>query len=292
MLFGPRSICSRVMCPELVGDLEGSEALRTGELGREGEAVATRAARQGGGGAEVEGRAGGPGGRARRTGGSQRHERVLLIFPAASGSELAPVLPPACAGAAGCRGVVGPFPLPLWMSRIRLSARHGSIRDRRATRHVTAPGAAAGHRAATLRTPRRCRWALGGWRCAAPSPPRIRSEDAHLRGGRRTRAPRRGRRGAAGRAGRVRRRRGRPPSGPRRGGPHPAGLGDHGGPARRAREPVAVRRGAGGGARGRAGRERRGHHGARRLREGARPRGSRSSPCTPAGRRARRCSTG
>jgi DNA internalization-related competence protein ComEC/Rec2 len=100
---------------EVVGDLERSEALGTGELGSERDLVAALATRQRAGRAEVEGgrRAGG-----RR--GSQGHRKISSSSPLARVGIGTVIARARCSRDAGCRGFNGPVPLPLWMSHMWL----------------------------------------------------------------------------------------------------------------------------------------------------------------------------
>ena len=137
MFCGPASICSRVTRRErgrVVGHLERAETLETGVLGGERELGAAAATDQ---------RAGGAGrwwrGRRRST----SCEAFLSSFPARdarAGTELAPAArwPRHRVMRGGCRGVIGPFPQPLWM-------RYSVVptRLRRACRQVYGPRRAA-----------------------------------------------------------------------------------------------------------------------------------------------------
>jgi DNA internalization-related competence protein ComEC/Rec2/DNA polymerase III delta subunit len=122
---------------EVVGHFERAEALRTGELGGEGNLVAALATRQGARRAEVE-RAGGGGGAGGPRGGSECHRRSPHL-PRGSRVGIGTWFAHADTCVAGCRGFFGPFPLPLWMSHMRLCDPGGHACDAGMTvtvRHV------------------------------------------------------------------------------------------------------------------------------------------------------------
>lgn len=108
---------------EVVGHLEGAETARTRELRGERGLVAALAARESARGAQVVGR----GGFGRS---SESHEISSSVPPEVAGRNWHRVRRrprrAECAGLggsscdAGCRGFNGPFPLPLWMSHMRL----------------------------------------------------------------------------------------------------------------------------------------------------------------------------
>ncbi|BBG03488.1 hypothetical protein PSA01_19370 [Pseudonocardia saturnea] len=108
---------------EVVGHLERPETPGAGELGGQRHLVAALATGECAGGAQVVGR-----GRFGRS--SESHEISSSVPPGRRGgigTVFVDVLPRGHAQAggsscdAGCRGFNGPFPLPLWMSHIRLS---------------------------------------------------------------------------------------------------------------------------------------------------------------------------
>ena len=97
---------------EVVGHLERAETLRTRELRRQGCLVAALAAGEGTGRTEVE-----AGGARRR---NRSHRRISSSSPHEAGRNWHRDRHTRWSCDAGCRGVNGPFPLPLWMSHIRL----------------------------------------------------------------------------------------------------------------------------------------------------------------------------
>ncbi|OLL73183.1 ComEC/Rec2-related protein [Pseudonocardia sp. Ae168_Ps1] len=148
---------------EVVGHLEGPETLGTGELRGQRHLVPALPAGEGTGGAQVVGRRFGHS--------SESHEISSSVPPGVAGRNWHRVRRrPGCARCAGsggsscdagCRGFYGPFPLPLWMSHMRL-CRPEQVRS---GTDVTRTGAGPASRSTRIGTRLTGRWRRGPpWR--------------------------------------------------------------------------------------------------------------------------------